>query len=179
MGRRVFVVGVGMTKFEKPGSTGKDYPDFARKPAERALRTRHPYTAIEQRPSATATAFTCGQRAVYQLGCTASRLQRQQQLLDRSTALFMAKQFVEGGLAECVLALGFEKMEKGSHSAPNSWTASTPWTSTSKRWSRSRVRERAADAAVLRQTPGRDTWRSTATARKAFAKIGHKNHNIR
>ena len=31
-----------------------------------------------------------------------------------STALFMAKQFVEGGLADCVLALGFEKMEKGS-----------------------------------------------------------------
>jgi acetyl-CoA acetyltransferase len=26
----------------------------------------------------------------------------------------MAKQFVEGGLADCVLALGFEKMEKGS-----------------------------------------------------------------
>ena len=31
-----------------------------------------------------------------------------------STALFMAKQFVEGGLAECAMALGFEKMEKGS-----------------------------------------------------------------
>ena len=30
MGRKVFVVGVGMTKFEKPGSTGKDYPDFAK-----------------------------------------------------------------------------------------------------------------------------------------------------
>lgn len=26
----------------------------------------------------------------------------------------MAKQFIQGGLAECVLALGFEKMEKGS-----------------------------------------------------------------
>ena len=26
----------------------------------------------------------------------------------------MAKQFVEGGIADCVLALGFEKMEKGS-----------------------------------------------------------------
>ena len=31
-----------------------------------------------------------------------------------STALFMAKQFIQGGLAECVMALGFEKMEKGS-----------------------------------------------------------------
>ena len=31
-----------------------------------------------------------------------------------STALFMGKQFVEGGLADCTMALGFEKMEKGS-----------------------------------------------------------------
>jgi len=31
-----------------------------------------------------------------------------------STALYMAKQFIEGGISECVLALGFEKMEKGS-----------------------------------------------------------------
>ena len=26
----------------------------------------------------------------------------------------MAKQFVEGDIADCVMALGFEKMEKGS-----------------------------------------------------------------
>ncbi|KAK2107337.1 sterol carrier protein 2 [Saguinus oedipus] len=30
-----------------------------------------------------------------------------------STALFMARQLIQGGVAECVLALGFEKMEKG------------------------------------------------------------------
>ena len=30
-----------------------------------------------------------------------------------STALFMAKQLVEGGVSDCVLATGFEKMEKG------------------------------------------------------------------
>lgn len=31
-----------------------------------------------------------------------------------STALVMAKQFIEGGLAECSMALGFEKMKPGS-----------------------------------------------------------------
>jgi sterol carrier protein 2 len=31
-----------------------------------------------------------------------------------STALYLARQAVRGGLADCVLALGFEKMEKGS-----------------------------------------------------------------
>ena len=34
-----------------------------------------------------------------------------------STALMMARQFIEGGLNDCVLALGFEKMEKGSLTA--------------------------------------------------------------
>lgn len=31
-----------------------------------------------------------------------------------STALLMAKQLLESGNADCVLALGFEKMERGS-----------------------------------------------------------------
>ena len=31
-----------------------------------------------------------------------------------SSALLLAKQLVEGGTADCVMALGFEKMERGS-----------------------------------------------------------------
>jgi len=31
-----------------------------------------------------------------------------------SSALFMAHQLVAGGMANCVLALGFEKMQRGS-----------------------------------------------------------------
>jgi len=34
-----------------------------------------------------------------------------------SSALYLAKQIVEGGNADCVLALGFEKMERGSLSS--------------------------------------------------------------
>jgi sterol carrier protein 2 len=34
-----------------------------------------------------------------------------------STALMLAKEFVESGKHDCVLALGFEKMERGSLSA--------------------------------------------------------------
>ena len=38
MGKRVYVVGVGMTKFEKPGSReGWDYPDMARESGTKAL----------------------------------------------------------------------------------------------------------------------------------------------
>ena len=31
-----------------------------------------------------------------------------------STALFLASQFISGGITDCALALGFEKMERGS-----------------------------------------------------------------
>src|SRR5207244_5111463 len=58
---------------------------------------------------------TSGQRAVYQIGLTGVPIYNvNNNCATGSTALFMAKQFVEGGLADCVMALGFEKMEKGS-----------------------------------------------------------------
>ena len=34
-----------------------------------------------------------------------------------SSALLLARQLVQGGSAECVMALGFEKMERGSLTA--------------------------------------------------------------
>jgi len=37
MARKVFVVGVGMTKFEKPGRREWDYPDMAREAGQGAL----------------------------------------------------------------------------------------------------------------------------------------------
>lgn len=50
---------------------------------------------------------TCGQRAVYQLGMTGVPVYNvNNNCSTGSTALFMAKQFVEGGLSQCVLALG-------------------------------------------------------------------------
>ena len=58
---------------------------------------------------------TSGQRAVYELGLTGIPVVNvNNNCSTGSTALFMARQAVEGGLADCALALGFEKMEKGS-----------------------------------------------------------------
>ena len=37
MAERTFVVGVGMTKFEKPGSRDWDYPDMGREAGQKAL----------------------------------------------------------------------------------------------------------------------------------------------
>ena len=53
----------------------------------------------------------CGQRAVYEIGLTGIPVYNvNNNCSTGSTALFLAKQLVEGGMSECVLALGFEKM---------------------------------------------------------------------
>lgn len=82
---------------------------------------------------------TCGQRAVYQLGMTGIPIYNASQLFFNgqtlspfllslctqvnnacstgSSALLLAQQLVQGGIARCVMALGFEKMERGSLTA--------------------------------------------------------------
>ena len=47
---KVFVIGVGMTKFEKPGSRDNfDYPDMAKEAGEKALKDAGvTYDQIEQ-----------------------------------------------------------------------------------------------------------------------------------
>jgi acetyl-CoA acetyltransferase len=106
-----------MTKFEKPGSREWDYPDMAREAGTKALEDAGvPYDRVEQ-------AFvgycygesTSGQRAVYGLGLTGIPVVNvNNNCSTGSSALYMARQAVRGGLADCALALGFEKMEKGS-----------------------------------------------------------------
>jgi acetyl-CoA acetyltransferase len=115
LARKVCVIGVGMTKFYKPGQ--KDYPELAKEAGEQALTDAGiPYSAVEQ-------AFvgycygesTSGQRAVYQLGLSGIPVYNvNNNCATGSTALALGAQAVGNGSSECVLALGFEKMEKGS-----------------------------------------------------------------
>ena len=61
---------------------------------------------------------TCGQRALYEVGMTGIPIYNvNNNCSTGSTALLMAKQFIEAGTGDCVLALGFEKMERGSLSS--------------------------------------------------------------
>src|SRR3990172_8030865 len=117
MGRKVYVIGVGMTKFEKPGSKAWDYPDMAKESGTKALEDAGiPYSEVEQAVVGYVYGeSTCGQRAVYQLGLTGIPVYNvNNNCSTGSTALFLGRELVEGGIAGCVLALGFEKMEKGS-----------------------------------------------------------------
>ncbi|MEE4249836.1 MAG: lipid-transfer protein [Alcanivoracaceae bacterium] len=116
MKRRVNVIGVGMTKFAKPGASD-DYHVMAAEAGKKALADAGiNYNEVEQ-------AFcgyvygdsTCGQRAVYELGLTGIPVVNvNNNCSTGSSALFLARQAIEGGLAECVIAVGFEKMERGA-----------------------------------------------------------------
>ena len=56
---------------------------------------------------------TCGQRAVYEVGLTGIPVFNvNNNCSTGSSALMLARQAVIGGIAECVLAVGFEKMEQ-------------------------------------------------------------------
>ncbi|WP_280305375.1 lipid-transfer protein [Nocardia neocaledoniensis] len=117
MTQKVFVVGVGMTKFEKPGALEWDYPDMAREAGTKALADAGiDYDRVEQAYVGYVYGeSTSGQRAVYELGMTGIPVVNvNNNCSTGSTALYLAAQAIRGGLAECTLALGFEKMQKGS-----------------------------------------------------------------
>ncbi len=119
MQRQVNVIGVGMTKFAKPGAS-PEYYEMAREAGQKALADAGiDYKDIQQAYVGYVYGdSTCGQRAVYELGLTGVPVVNvNNNCSTGSTALYLARQAIEGGLAECVLALGFEKMEKGALSA--------------------------------------------------------------
>lgn len=116
MSRKVNVIGVGMTKFAKPGES-EDYHVMASKAAKAAIAdAKIDFKDIEQAYAGYVYGdSTCGQRAVYEVGLTGIPVFNvNNNCSTGSTALYLARQAVEGGLAECVLVVGFEKMEKGA-----------------------------------------------------------------
>src|SRR3954453_24227998 len=114
---RTYVVGVGMTKFDKPGTKEGDYPDWAKEAGEKALADAGVgFDAIEQAYAGYCYGdSTAGQRALYELGLTGIPVVNvNNNCSTGSSALFLARQAVKGGSAGCALALGSEKMELGS-----------------------------------------------------------------
>ncbi len=178
MGRRVFVVGVGMTKFEKPGSKAWDYPDMAKEAGGKVLEDAGiSFDLVEQ--ACVGYCYgdsTCGERAVYELGLTGIPIYNvNNNCSTGSTALFMAKQFVEGGIADCVLALGFEKMEKGSLGVKFT-DRTNPMDKHFGLMVELRGFAQAPGAPQFFGNAGREHMERYGTTAEQFAKIGHKNH---
>ncbi|MEV0279068.1 lipid-transfer protein [Streptomyces sp. NPDC050610] len=114
---KAYIVGVGMTKFEKPESRDWQYWDMAEEAGSKALADAGiPYGLVEQVPVGYCyQGSTAGQRAAYGLGLTGVPVYNvNNNCATGATALMLARQFVEAGVNDCVLALGFEKMKKGA-----------------------------------------------------------------
>jgi sterol carrier protein 2 len=178
MGNRVYVVGVGMTKFEKPGSREWDYPDMVEEAGRKALADASiEYDAIEQAVAGYCSGdSTCGERAAYTLGLTGIPIYNvNNNCSTGSTALFMAKQFIEGGLIDCALAFGFEKMERGSIGMK--YTDRTPPLGRHIEYMvELRGSAEAPFAPQLFGNAGREHMERYGTRPEHFAKIGWKNH---
>jgi acetyl-CoA acetyltransferase len=178
MSRKVYVVGVGMTKFEKPGSKDWDYPQMAKEAGQKALAdAKIPYDQVEQ----VAVGYcygdsTAGERAVYEIGLSGVPIYNvNNNCSTGSTALFLAKQLVEGGLVDCAMALGFEKMEKGSLGIKYT-DRTVPMDKHMKAMVEKRGFAKAPAAPQMFGNAGREHMEKYGTRPEVFAKIGWKNH---
>ncbi|TQF69011.1 lipid-transfer protein [Rhodococcus spelaei] len=114
---RTFVVGVGMTKFEKIESRDWEYPDMVTEAVGKALADAGIDYSQVQRAAAGYVfgASTAGQRALYETGLTGIPIVNvNNNCATGSTALLMAREWVQAGFVDCALAVGFEKMTKTS-----------------------------------------------------------------
>ncbi len=178
MAPKVYVVGVGMTKFEKPGTRAWDYPDMAKESGTKALEDAGiPYEEVEQAVVGYCYGeSTSGQRAVYGLGLTGIPVYNvNNNCATGSTALFLGKQLIAGGIADCVLALGFEKMEKGSLGVKYTDRVN-PLDRHVNTMVKLRGFETSPVAPQIFGNAGREHMERYGTKPEQFAKIGLKNH---
>jgi acetyl-CoA acyltransferase len=177
MANKVYVIGVGMTKFEKPGSRDWDYPDMARESGTKALAD----AGIDYREVQEAYVgyvygeSTSGQRALYELGMTGIPVVNvNNNCSTGSTALYLAARAIKGGLAECTIALGFEKMQPGSLGT----------TFEDREQPMANHFEKLAQISEVLFPPapwmfgaaGREHMEKYGSTAEHFAKIGYKNH---
>ena len=178
MSNRTFVIGVGMTKFDKPGTKEGDYPDWAQEAASKALADAGvSYEQVEQVFAAYCYGdSTAGQRAVYGLGLTGVPVVNvNNNCSTGSSALYLARQFVRGGLAECALAVGFEKMELGSLGAKFT-DRTNPIDRHYLALTELREWEDAPPAPQMFGAAGREHMERFGSEPDHFAWIGWKNH---
>ena len=119
------VIGVNMVKFEKPGKN-EPYEIMASKAIKGALEDAG-ITLADVNQAYASYVYgdsTSGQTALYQVGMTGIPIINvNNNCSSGSTALYMARQAVESGSADCALAFGFEEMKPGA--LGDNWTDRT------------------------------------------------------
>jgi acetyl-CoA acetyltransferase len=178
MSDRTYVIGVGMTTFDKPGTKEGGYPEWAKEAGTRALADAGiAYDAVQQ-------AFvgyvygdsTSGQRAIYTLGLTGIPVVNvNNNCSTGSSALFLARQAVKHGVVDCAMALGFEQMERGSLSMKFPDHAN-PMGPHMEAMAGLRAPEQSPFAPQMFGNAGRDHMDRYGSKPEHFAWIGWKNH---
>jgi acetyl-CoA acyltransferase len=113
---RVQVVGVGMIPFTTP-RTGAPYDVMGEQAIRLALTDAGVgYDDVQQVFAGYVYGdSTCGQAVAYRVGMTGVPvINVNNNCATGSTALYLARQAVVSGAAECVLAVGFEQMQRGA-----------------------------------------------------------------
>jgi sterol carrier protein 2 len=116
MSSKAFIAGVGMIPFAKPGASDP-YHRMGASAARLALADAGiDYASIQQAYAGYVYGdSTSGQKALYAVGMTGIPIFNvNNNCSTGSTALFLARQAIESGAADCVLALGFEQMKPGA-----------------------------------------------------------------
>ncbi|WP_270726687.1 lipid-transfer protein [Shimia sp. Alg240-R146] len=116
MTTEAIVAGVGMIKFAKPGASDS-YDAMGAAAIGAALKDAGlNYADVQQAYAGYVYGdSTCGQKALYHVGMTGIPIVNvNNNCSTGSTALFLARQAIEHGIADCVLAVGFEQMQPGA-----------------------------------------------------------------
>jgi len=165
---RVFVIGVGMTKFER---CEKDARELGQEATKDALKDAAiGYDKIEQGFVGYINGMsTLGQQTLYGIGMTGIPVYNvNNNCSTGSTALFMAYNAIKFGQSDAVLALGFEKMQKGplENQLPG----------LEKIKAETEKEKKPPIAARMFGDAGRDHMEKYGTKPTTFAKIAVKNH---
>ncbi|RBA31945.1 lipid-transfer protein [Dietzia maris] len=116
MGAHVVVAGVGMIPFTTPSRTAP-YPEMAEEAARNALADAGlDYTQMQQAYVGYVYGdSTSGQAALYGLGQSGIPIVNvNNNCATGSSALWLARQAIASGSVDCVIALGFEQMQRGA-----------------------------------------------------------------
>src|SRR5919198_2866026 len=164
--RDVCVIGVGMTKFER---CERDFTELVREAVTGALAMSG--VASEQLEQAFAGYVngmsTQGQRALYGMGIGGLPVYNVHNYCSTgSTALHLGYQAIASGMNECVLAFGFEKMEKGPLEKQL----------TGLKENYKEEEKKPPMAAVMFGDGGRQHMELYGTTKEQFAKVSVKNH---
>lgn len=167
-----------MTRFMRPGPESPGFPALVSEAATAALAdARIEYDEVEQVVASNGFGTTTsGQRAIYSLGLTGVPVVNvTNACASGSTALVLARQLIAGGIASCVLVVGFERMTVGSLQVDEA-DPDYPLAPHLATLAESRGTTMDPMAAQLFGAAGREHMERFGSTAEHFAAVGAKNH---